>query len=240
MYRTTALRILNRARSMYATEHKYRAVNPNDFRHLSLGFYNDMQRSLQSLGFRQVADMEDETIKLQKPDPRTFARIMTTGDGIVNASIYHVRPTLIWRVLMFVAGMRSTKVVEFQTELENRSQVVTTTVGRRDLFPTSPKLFRNFQPRGTPVGGLYQAHRTVIDRVARDANVKPIANRTLDEILGFENRQMAIQREYLQSVGWVTRDFLLKHSGGNAEMADEIYTEIQNILEEERQVAGQK
>ena len=143
MHRRAALHILNKARSMYATEHVYQPVNARDFRHLSHDFYNDMQQNLESLGFRHVGDVEDETVKRQKPDPRTFIRIMTSRDGIVNAGIYHIHPTIVWRLLMFVSGMR-TKVVEFQSEMENGYQIVTTTVRSQDLFPTSPKLFRNF------------------------------------------------------------------------------------------------
>ncbi len=237
MYRTTALKILNRARSMYATEHTYRIVNPEDFRHVSLAFYNDMKQNLESLGFRYVADVEDETVKGQKPDPRTFLRLMISADGTVNAGIYHIRPTLIWRLFMFFVGMRATKVVEFQTELANQSQIVTTTVRSRDLFPTSPRLIRNFQPHGTPVDELYQVHLESVKRVTWETSVKPISNRTLNDLLGFENRQMAIQRDYLESIGWVTEDFLLKQTRGNKKLSKAIHAEIQAILEEEQKGA---
>ena len=48
---------------------------------------------------------------------------------------------------------------------------------------------------------------------------------------------MAIQREYLESVGWVTEDYLLKQSSGNRELAKSLYDEIQKILAEEQQNA---
>jgi hypothetical protein len=223
---------------MHATEHTYRVVRPESFRHLSRDFYDSMQQRLQALGFRHVADVEDETVKRQKPDPRTFLRIMTTPDGVVNATIYQVRPTLLWRLLMFLSGMRATRNVEFQTELENGYQVVTTTLRSQDLFPTSPRLYRNFQPREMPVDNLYQSHLDIVERVAREARVKPMPNVTLDDILGFENRQIALQHEHLASIGWVTKDYLLKQSGGNQKVAEALYEEIQNILREEQQSEG--
>lgn len=237
MHRKAAIQILNKARSMYAAEHVYQTVNPRDFGHLSHNFYHDMQQDLESLGFRRVADVEDETVKRQKPDPRTFLRIMTTNDGTVNAAIYQIHPSILWRLLMFASGMRTTKVVELQTELENRYQVITTTVRSQDLFPNSPKLFRNFQPRGTPIERLCESHQGVIERVAIEADVKPIPNAALEDILEFENRQMALQREYLESVGWVTKDYLLKQSGGNSKLAESLFDEIQKILKEEEQNA---
>lgn len=233
MYEEAARQILERVRSSYATEHKYRAVNAEDFGHLSLRFYNDAQKDLEALGFRRVVDVEDETVKRQTPDPRTFIRVMASNDGTVVAGIYHCCPTFVWRVMAFISGMR-TRLVEFQTELENGYQVMTTAARRQDLLPTSPKMFKNFQPYGTPIAGLYKSHQGIIERVVMEAKVRPIANRTQAEILGFENRQMMLQREYLESIGWVTEDYLAKRSGCNTEMARAIYVEIQKILQEEK------
>ena len=234
MYRAAAKQILKRVRDAYTKEHTHRTVRAQDFPHLDLAFYDRTQQALQRLGFSHVADMEDETVKQQTPDPRTFLRIMTNDDGTVNAAIYHIRPAFIWRILMFCTGMRNTKLVEFQTELENRYQVMTSTVRQKDLMPSSPKIFRNLLPPRTPLPDLHQAHLDVIAKVVSEAGVQPIANRTLNEILGFENRQLEIQREYLEGIGWVTEEFLVTQSGGDKKMAKAIHAEIEKILEEER------
>ena len=233
MYRKTALKILKKMRETFAYDHTYNTVNPDHFKHLSRSFYDGERDKLERLGFRHVADVEDETYKQQTPDPRTFLRIMTTRDGTVNAAICQIRPNLMWRLLMFIFGVRVTKTVEFQTELEDRTQVATTTVRSRDVFPNSPNLFRNFVKPGTPVEQLYQKHTEAVDRVVKESNVRPIGNSSLDKILGFENRQRALQREYLESIGWVTEDYLLKH-GANKKTAKAIHLEVQRILAEER------
>ncbi len=66
--------------------------------------------------------------------------------------------------------------------------------------------------------------------------MKPISNKTIDEIIGFENRQMALQREYLESIGWVAEDYLVKRFRSKKK-AREIHAEIQLILEEEQRDA---
>ena len=107
-------------------------------------------------------------------------------------------------------------------------------------LPASPKLLVNYQPRGTAVAELYDTHISILDQIAADAGVKPIPNAALDEILGSENRQMALQREYLESIGWVTEEYLLTQSGGDKKRAHAIYVEIQKILEEEQEGALQR
>ena len=54
----------------------------------------------------------------------------------------------------------------------------------------------------------------ILARVVRETGIGPMVHKDLESILGFENRQMALQREYIESVGWVTREYLLKQAPG--------------------------
>lgn len=222
---------------MYAQEHVYRPVKAQHFRHLSMAFYDSSQNSLERLGFHHVGDVEDEAVKRQKPDPRTFLRIMATRDGTVNAAIYELSPGFVWRILMIFFGI-TRKIVELQTELENGAQIVTMPVRDEKLFPSSPKLFRNFRPAKCSVEELYRSHLEYLGRVMDEYATEPLRQSTLEEILAAENRQAALQREYLESVGWVTEEFLVAKSGGNKKIARALYEEIQEILAEEKATFG--
>ena len=139
---------------------------------------------------------------------------------------------------MFFTGIRNTKIIEFQSELENGYQVVTTTAKSDFSLPSSPKLNRNHESPETPIDSLYRKHEETLSRVQSHMNVKPARNESLQDILEFENRQMMIQKEYLESIGWVTKDYLLKQGIRDEKMAQEICDEIQEILvEEERAVS---
>ncbi|HCE45052.1 MAG TPA: hypothetical protein DET40_16045 [Lentisphaeria bacterium] len=232
MYKSVALKILKRVRSNFEQTHTYRQVEANRFRHLSLEFYCEKQKELEHLGFSYLADFEDELLKKQSPDPRTFIRVMTSGDGLVNAGIYQIRPNIIWRILMYFFGVRHTRIVEFQSELENGCQIVTSNIQENFMMPTSPMLCRSFMPASTPIEALFNSHKNNLEEARQKTGMQPLANRTLKDILEFENRQIKIQKEYLKSIGWVTKEYLPKQ-GANQKNAQAIYDEIQKILKEE-------
>lgn len=232
MYRKLALKILNRVRSNYARPHTYRQVDASAFRHLSLRFYDETQKKLESLGFKYIADFEDELLKTQSPDPRTFIRVMTSNDGVAGAGIFQICPNIFWKVAMYFFGVKNTRIVEFQSELEGGYQVITSNVQGRFMMPSSPKLYRTFYPAVTPLDALYDAHRRILDEARKNTGKAPVEFKTLKDILEFENRQNEIQKEYLKSIGWITKEYLVKQ-GATGDNAQAIYNEIQNILREE-------
>ena len=98
MYRSVAAKILNNLRSAYTHNHTWIEVNPNSFRHLSHKFYNETQKVLENLGFSFLADIENEYLKNRTPDPRTFIRVMTTRDGVINAGFYQLTFALLLNI----------------------------------------------------------------------------------------------------------------------------------------------
>jgi hypothetical protein len=117
--------------------------------------------------------------------------------------------------------------------LEDRTQIITTTEKSQHVFPSSPKLFRNFQPADTLLEDLYRSHNEIVDRVTMKSDASPIRYANINEILESQNRGIALQREYLESIGWVTEEYLL-NNGANKRTAKALLAEIRSILEEER------
>lgn len=239
MHRKASLNILNTARNTYAHRQVYRIVNAADFPHLSRRFYGHVTGELEALGFRHVADVETENLKKNKPNPRTFTRIMANHDGSIRAGMYHICPVLPWRLFMFIFGMRRVKIFEFQSELDNGCHVLTTTASGDLLFLPAPKILLCSKPGKTPVADLLQIHLDTVERVCREDTAGPVHLGTLDEIHESNDRQRVCQHKYLESIGWVTEEYLVRQSGGNKRLAREIYAEIQNILAEEQGDAAQ-
>jgi len=232
--KSVALQILDNLRNSYNQAYIYNEVNSDSFKHLSLKFYNETQKCLEQLGFYYLADIENEYLTKQSMNPRTFIRVMVHQDHLTNVGFYHIKPNILWRCFMLLIGFRKTKVIEFQSELENGSQIVTSNGDKDSILPTSPDLIRNFESAKYSSDDLYQKHQTCLSNTQKRIGSKPLKFKTINDILESEKRQMLLQKEYLQGIGWVTKEYLLKNGAGSEKRAREIYEEIQEILRKER------
>jgi hypothetical protein len=233
--RAVAYKILNRIRINYKLDPSYAEVDCRAFPHISKDFYETTQRSLEKMGFHLAGDVESDLLKRQTPNPRTFLRLMISSDGCTDAAITHLSPAFLWRVVLFFVGLRRTKLVEFQSELENGDQVSTTPIRQSSLLPCSPKIHRRCLPLEKSWESLYHQHLVHLDEVKKQTGCPARCHKNLTDIASFELSQARIQREYLKSIGWITKEYLLRNGAGNEKAAQRIYDAIQQILAEEKQ-----
>lgn len=84
--RKTAKKILDITREKFSIKHTYSTTNPKNFPHLDHRFYQQTSEKFSKLGFSYLADLEDLTLKAQKPDPRTFIKVYFSPEKTVLAA----------------------------------------------------------------------------------------------------------------------------------------------------------
>jgi hypothetical protein len=57
---------------------------------------------------------------------------------------------------------------------------------------------------------------------------------SLDAYIQMENQMLTYKYNYLKSIGWITKDYLLKHSGGDEILSECVYKQIQLLLEDQK------
>ena len=87
-----AKNILSYIEKGYVSKHDYSPVDPNNFKHLDLLFYEENMEKLKDLGFRHLIDEEVLTLKGGANDMRTFLRVALSGDGTIMSALYHPKP----------------------------------------------------------------------------------------------------------------------------------------------------
>src|SRR5687767_10993165 len=115
--------LLDVIESHYKPNHDYVKVSPDQFRHLDLKFYERAAHQLQNHAFKHLSDEEDRTLTQasSKFSSRAMLRMMVSHDGTITASLYHVKPRLWLRILLFVLGKSMGRTVDLETEFTDGS-----------------------------------------------------------------------------------------------------------------------
>ena len=236
--RKVAAGILKSVRGAFKEDQDYKAAKEKDFPHLNLSFYRKTQEAFEGLGFSKVMDMENLSLKKQKIDLRTFIRVMANRSESISAAIYHAKPRFPWNVVMYLKGFRPAKIYEMETEFSDGTFVCTGIAPLKSNMPAGEMMIKKYMHPKTNPGELLAAHlESVYAYEGAHPGVKRVAASTVQEMLDMQRRQNSIRRQYLESVGWVTKDYLRGLRNTNSELVDRIYNEIQNILAGERNAA---
>ncbi|MFH1923444.1 MAG: hypothetical protein ABIP48_26590 [Planctomycetota bacterium] len=211
-------------------EHEYRVVDGRAFRHLSGRFYRRTQRELEALGFTLIGDLEDVTLNATSVSPRTFIRTMVDRSGTTVAAFYHVKPRILGRIYMLLAGIPS-KCVEFESHTPSGRTYCTTATPNSTWLPVPDAIKR--EPASTSFGAadLYDRH---LQSLATHRESEPLMRiRNVEDLIRVQNLQNRQVYDHLEEIGWATTDYL-RNQGVPAAMVDEVYREIQLRLAVDR------
>jgi hypothetical protein len=64
-------------------------------------------------------------------------------------------------------------------------------------------------------------------------DIHPIKINTPEEVMLSQSRQHQMAYEYLETIGWVTKEYLAAQSQGDQKITDQIYDEIKEVLKKE-------
>lgn len=231
--------ILATIEATFVPSHDYVRVEPQQFRHLDLRFYERTMRLLNAKGFRLVADVEDRTITRA---PRgvlmpVMLRTMVSRDGTVMAALYHPRLKSLWtRVLLWVLRRAPGRVIDLETECSDGSFVVTSNASAAAAFALPALISAEFLPASASVHELHASHtRRVAAHLAVRPGIvaRPIA--THEQLVASQNRMNALKAAYRGEVGGITREELDRLAALGAGSVPAVH---QAILDEQARRAG--
>lgn len=186
----------------YSSFHEFIPALPTDFADRDLSFYDHMAQTLCSENFVLLGDVEDRTLTQTYPQNRTFVRILVSNSGSVKAAIFDATPKGYLRLVAWLSGMRHMKIVELETELQNGHFIITT------LAPRTP------MEKPVQIHVIHLSHRTAIreliaahmdhlqKQIAVQNGSKERIQRTLNDVLASQGRQLQILHEFRKGVGF--------------------------------------
>jgi len=202
--------------ALYSGEHEYQRVQAGDFPYADTGFYDRVQRELETLGFHKVADVEDVTLSKVYPESRTFVRVLVDDGALIRAGAFHLRPRGGLIGLFSAIGVvpRHIHVVELVTELPiGRFLVTAPTRGLDRLDPPPEAQVERLAP-DTPTRALVERHRErVAQHLRAHAGHSPVAMDGYDALLASVQRGHLAASRHRQRIGRLSKDELERMTG---------------------------
>jgi cell wall assembly regulator SMI1 len=213
--------ILNSAQVNFQNRHDYREIKFDQMPHLHTKFYNNTTARFLKLGFHYIGDFLDQAqMKNKNSALKVFHAMSFFDDGIV-ACFYQDKGKLPW--LFHSQG----KVIEFETEFSDGSVIVSTNNAHKPSHPMPELVSYYSYPANIPLEGLLYKHRGKIRRYQRhNPSAAIVKVRNISEFIAQRNRRQQLVCDYLQSVGWVTKEYLAEQFK-NKEIAKQVYDKIQ-------------
>lgn len=216
-YKSMAEDVLESIAVNYQPAHEIIEVEESDFSDFNVDFYHENQRALERIGFEHISDLEDLTISAQSAIV-TLIRVMAHPKSKSIVAFYYV-PII------------ESGICEFETLLSDDKVVVSTTSPESYEIAKTPMIVREHYANGESLDELYQIHlESVTSVMSNDSAVTVKTINTFDEIVSMQNIQNSYRYEYIKSIGWVTKDYLIAQANGDEATAIAVYDAIQEIL----------
>jgi hypothetical protein len=162
-------------------------VEPAQFKHLDLAFYERTRAAFEAEGFTHYGDFVIPELKETGTDLRCFLRALVTTDGVCAAACYHPKPVWWWRWLLWILRSPMRKIFEVETEFSDDVFIISTNAPDSGLLATPPLFFREgFSPMVAPTE-MCRRHRA---KVAAYLNAHPgVAVRRVTDVVSLVRMQ---------------------------------------------------
>ena len=209
-----AKEVLALLKASFQPSHQFIRADPSSFEGIDTQFYTLLQARFEELGFAWLCDMEDKTISDQGRIV-TFSRTMRNRTSNALGSFYYI-PQL-------EAGF-----FEFESLLSDGRFVVSTTVPESNNIADWPVIVSHHYPIDIDENTLYQSHlRDVLHACNEGVSILEIDS--FEAVVESQNSLNRYKYEYLQRIGWVTREYLLNQCFGDKQLTDRVYAIIQQM-----------
>lgn len=184
--------------SLKDTSREYARAHAEYYRNLDIAWYDRTAEALQSAGFKRFDDIEDVKHNQERPNTRSFIRVLLSLDGSTMASLFHYVDT---SPAARYASLNDVRVACLETEFSDGSFVATTNGPPEADFEYGPMIETRFV-RTADVLRLRRAHDAHVREYRRVfAKLRPISLWTMDDILASQARLQKIKGEYRQGMG---------------------------------------
>jgi hypothetical protein len=182
---------------LHSDKHQYRQIVPSDFPHLDIAFYDMSRDWLARRGFAFIADIEDFSIAFRRPAVRSFYRIMSGDGGGSLVRIFQLKPRNLWGSIEYqsVGVPAGERIVEFSTELENGTFIITSNAERIPGNPEVAKFVRNLLPEGATLDELIEKHRESVLETLMGRNTRTRALDSLNNVIESFHRSQSLLNE---------------------------------------------
>jgi len=209
-----AKEVLALLKASFQPNHRLIRADHSSFDGIDPEFYTQRQARFEALGFVWLCDLEDKTISDQGKIV-TFSRTMRNQNSNALAAFYYIP--------LLEAGF-----FEFESLLSDGRFVVSTTVPESNNIADWPAIVSHHYPIDIDENTLYQSHlRDVL--LACDEGGSILEINSFEAVVESQNASNLYKYEYLQSIGWVTREYLLNQCFGDEQLANRVYAIIQQM-----------
>lgn len=248
----SARNILNGMKQTYGAPEKMILADEAEFSHLDLRGYRRFRAELEAQGYKYIGDFEIRVVSRTNIAmfARTMIRVLASEDGSITTNYYQFRQRR-WPLVKklatgllklswwdapkyFAKDVKTRHCVGFGTEFDDGRFLVASNAEAAGKITMPPIIENHFFPYGTPPAVLLEAHRQRMQEILRASpGVKPVVTSSVEDVLRGHHRLSAQKAAYRASVRWITQDELRAMSGGNHDYADEVYDEVQKLLEQD-------
>ena len=227
----SAQNLLDDAKATYSDRHVFERVSLNDFPHLDRQFYARATSTLESMGFRHVADLEDVTLTRVYPLTRTLIRSLLDGEGRVMAGLFDI-PLPFWMKASQAIGLypKGGQTLDLETELDDGTFLVTNNTKGLANTAEIPGMRRHKYPGPTPIADLVAAHNAELNRLMETEGLSPVPVKDFEALMEAQHRLQDIENRHHQGRGYMTAEDIRLASDGRFDGAAEVLGEAIEAL----------
>lgn len=218
----TASDIRKLTEHVYVPRHEYQQVDARSFRHLDLNFYDRTRDAFVAQGCTWLGDVENVTLKGTANDFRTFIRFLVSEDRTACVGLYHPKPKIWIRLLLWILRVKVGRTIDCESELSSGGYIVTSNAAEAGKLNPPPGFDMKYFPVETDHDTVFRAHcRRLKDFLTANPAIRATTMSTAEEALEMQHRMQAAKAAFRKGIGYITKDEL-ERLGAKPQTAAEI------------------
>jgi hypothetical protein len=194
---------------IYVPRHEYRRVDAQSFRHLDLHFYDRTRDAFAAQGCAWLGDVENVTLKGTANDFRTFIRFLASEDRTTCIGLYHPKPKIWMRLLLWILRFKVGRTIDCESELSSGGYIVTSNAAEAGKLNPPPGFDIRYFPVGTDHDTVFRAHcQRLKDFLTANPAIRATTMRNPEEALEMQHRMQSAKAAFRKGIGYVTEDEL--------------------------------
>jgi hypothetical protein len=170
------------------TNQQYVPADAKQFKQVDLAFYDRCQQQFEARGFGFLEDVEVIASKPNRSFARTFVRVLLSPDRMRIASIFHLKPGWMLRVL----GAKDARVWGVETQFSNNTFVCTDNAEACNALENAPAINMSHLPAATTVEMVAESHdKRLVAHAAANPGAVPVRMNSADDV----HRAMELQQQ---------------------------------------------
>jgi len=218
----TAQNIIRDAKAIYTPPIRTATPDYDEFTHLDMKVYKMFEATLKEKGFKTLGDIEYKNVT-DLGLIKTFSRVMQSKNKRIIASFYDV-------------VQLPTAKYDFLSLLPNGKILFTVSTAKYQEVSTYPNIdIAHYEDM--EISKLYKKHKKRLKRALKKYKISKAERlNTMQDFIDISNKALQYKYKKIKSIGWVTKKYLLAHTGGDEEMTECIYKAIQKIVADEKEL----